>query len=122
MDSVVLVKEETDRSMGQKESSEQRPHEISPTGLGQRSKGNTLEKGTKTVFAANGAGTQGVNVPKMNPDTGLQALHKFISKWIFDHKCKTQETPGRQHRGENPDGQVIHLDITAQGQPLERKN
>lgn len=57
----------------------------------------TQWKKTKTVFATNGAGTQDVNVPKMNPDTGLKPFTKFISKWIFDLNVK-HETPGRQHQ------------------------
>lgn len=60
----------------------------------------TQWKKTKTVFATNGAGTQDVNVPKMNPDTSLKPFTKFISKWIFDLNVKYQKlweaTPGRK--------------------------
>lgn len=39
---------------------------------------------------------QDVNVPKVNPDTGLTPFTKFNSKWIFDLNVK-HTTPRRQH-------------------------
>lgn len=45
--------------------------------------------------------TQDINVPKMNPDTGLKPFTKFISKWIFDLNVK-HETPRAKHQGGKP--------------------
>lgn len=114
-------KRQTDQ-WDRKESSEQRPPWVSPTGLGQRSKGNTMEKDKDRLcnkWCRNTGRKCAQNESRHRP----QALHKIHLKVDLWSKCKTRNSR-EATPGENPDGlgQVIHvLDITAQGQPWKKE-